>query len=101
MKRLALFVSLLAVVALAKAEDGHQLWLRYQPVNKAQVTGPECVAAEELRTYYQGEKATLALDPKMADDAYRISGSRVCSTAPMPCCGANRATRHPSTNCAS
>ncbi len=77
MKRLALFVSLLAVVALAKAEDGHQLWLRYQPVNKAQVTGPECVAAEELRTYYQGEKATLALDPKMADDAYRISGSTV------------------------
>ena len=77
MKRLALFVSLLAVVALAKAEDGHQLWLRYQPVNKAQVTGPECVAAEELRTYYQGEKATLAIDPKMADDAYRISGSTV------------------------
>ena len=61
MKRLALFITLLAVVALAKAEDGHQLWLRYQPVNKAQVTGPECLAATELRTYYQGEKATLAL----------------------------------------
>ena len=52
MKRLALFITLLAVVALAKAEDGHQLWLRYQPVNKAQVTGPECLAATELRTYY-------------------------------------------------
>ena len=77
MKRLALFITLLTVVALAKAEDGHQLWLRYQPVNKAQVTGPECLAATELRTYYQGEKATLALDPKMADDAYRISGSTV------------------------
>ena len=77
MKRLALFVTLLAVVALAKAEDGHQLWLRYQPVNKAQVTGPECMAAEELRTYYQGDQVTLALDPKMADDAYRISGTTI------------------------
>ena len=62
---------------MAKAEDGSQLWLRYQPVNKAKVTGPDCLAAEELRTYYQGETATLTLDPKMADDAYRISGSTI------------------------
>ena len=41
------------------AEDGHQLWLRYQPVNKAKVTGPECMAAQELKTYYQGECANL------------------------------------------
>ena len=64
-------------VLMAKAEDGHQLWLRYQSVNKAQVTGPECLAAEELRTYFQGDKVTLALDPTMADDAYRISGSTI------------------------
>ena len=62
---------------MAKAEDGSQLWLRYQPVNKAKVTGPDCLAAEELRTYYQGETATLTLDPKMTDDAYRISGSTI------------------------
>jgi alpha-glucuronidase len=67
----------LASVCVAKAEDGSQLWLRYQPVNKAKVTGPDCLAAEELRTYYQGETATLKLDPKMADDAYRISGSTI------------------------
>ena len=67
----------LASVCVAKAEDGSQLWLRYQPVNKAKVTGPDCLAAEELRTYYQGETATLTLDPKMADDAYRISGSTI------------------------
>ena len=59
------------------AEDGHQLWLRYQPVNKAKVSGPECIAAEELRTYYQGDKATLVIDPTMTDDAYRIEGSTV------------------------
>ena len=67
----------LTFVLSAKAEDGSQLWLRYQPVNKAQVSGPECLAAEELRQYYQGPTATLALDPTMADDAYRISGSTV------------------------
>ena len=77
MKRITLFLWVLASVCMAKAEDGSQLWLRYQPVNKAKVTGPDCLAAEELRTYYQGETATLTLDPKMADDAYRISGSTI------------------------
>jgi len=77
MKRITLFLWVLASVWMAKAEDGSQLWLRYQPVNKAKVTGPDCLAAEELRTYYQGETATLTLDPKMTDDAYRISGSTI------------------------
>ena len=35
------------------------------------------MAADELRTYYQGDKATLIIDPTMADDAYRIEGSTV------------------------
>ena len=77
MKRITLLLWVLASVCLAKAEDGSQLWLRYQPVNKAKVTGPDCLAAEELRTYYQGETATLTLDPKMPNDAYRISGSTI------------------------
>lgn len=55
------------------AEDGHQLWLRYQPVNKAKVTGPECMAAQELKTYYQGECANLVIDPAMEEDAYQIT----------------------------
>ena len=55
------------------AEDGHQLWLRYQPVNKAKVTGPECMAAQELKTYYQGESVHLVIDPAMEEDAYQIS----------------------------
>ena len=77
MKRITLFLLVLASVCMAKAEDGSQLWLRFQPVNKAKVTGPDCLAAEELRTYYQGETATLTLDPAMADDAYRINGSTI------------------------
>ena len=54
------------------AEDGHQLWLRYQPVNKAKVTGPECIAAQELRTY-SCQDVVLKLDTAMEQDAYRIS----------------------------
>ena len=74
MKRLTLFVLAMVFVTLAKAEDGHQLWLRYQPVNQAKVTGPECLAAQELRTFFQGESATLVIDPTMEEDAYRIEG---------------------------
>ena len=77
MKRLTLFVLAMVFVAMAKAEDGHQLWLRYQPVNQAKVTGPECLAAQELRTFFQGENATLVIDPTMEDDAYRIEGSTI------------------------
>ena len=56
----------------ASAEDGHELWLRYQPVNKAKVTGPECIAAQELRTYYQGENVNLVIDPDMEEEGYQI-----------------------------
>ena len=60
------------------AEDGSRLWLRYDKVQKAQVSGPECLAAEELRNYYPGDKATLVIDPTIAnDEGYRISGSTV------------------------
>ena len=60
------------------AEDGSRLWLRYDKVQKAQVSGPECLAAEELRNYYPGEKATLVIDPTIVnDEGYRISGSTI------------------------
>ena len=69
---------LLAVASWAKAEDGSRLWLRYAEVNKAKVTGPECVAADELRRYYDGTEAQLVLDPNMTDDeGYIISGSTI------------------------
>ena len=77
MKRLTLTMMTLLACLIATAEDGSRLWLRYDKVEKARVAGPQCLAAEELRDYYQGEKATLTLDPTMADDAYRIEGSSI------------------------
>ena len=49
------------------AEDGHQLWLRYQPVNKAKVhcnnQSPTVqIAKQELETYYTGAEIALKLD---------------------------------------
>ena len=65
------------------AEDGHQLWLRYQPVNKAHVTANASsptidIARQELATYYQGDQAVLKLDATMPDnDGYNIQGHTV------------------------
>ena len=77
MKKLALLILTLFLLQTVKAEDGHQLWLRYQPVNKAKVNGPACLAADQLHTYFQGDEATLVIDPTMADDAYNISGNTI------------------------
>ena len=77
MRKLTLLILTMVFVQITKAEDGHQLWLRYQPVNKAKVTGPECLAADKLRAYFLGENATLVLDPSMKEDAYQINGSTV------------------------
>lgn len=65
------------------AEDGHQLWLRYQPVNQAKVTcnrqSPTIdIARQELQTYYQGGDITMTIDLTMPDDdGYRISGNTI------------------------
>ena len=78
MKRKMLLLTALMVVCLAKAEDGSRLWLRYAEVNKAKVTGTECLAAEELRKYYQGAEAQLVIDPAVADEeGYVVSGHTV------------------------
>jgi alpha-glucuronidase len=83
MRKITFLLLALAFASLAKAEDGHQLWLRFDKVQKAQVSGPECLAAEELRNYYTGAKATLVTDPTMADDAYRINGSTITAKNEM------------------
>ena len=49
------------------AEDGSQLWLRYEKIDKTQVNLSEQsttmnIAAGELRQYYRGGKVTLAID---------------------------------------
>ena len=60
-----------------KAEDGSRLWLRYDKVQKAQVSGPECIAAEELRNYYKGDRVSLVMDPNIPDEGYRIEGTAI------------------------
>ena len=79
MKKLTLLIITLMTTLTAKAEDGSRLWLRYDTLNHATVTGPECLAAEELRMYYPGEKVQLTLDPTMAEDAYRISDGLIAA----------------------
>lgn len=78
MKRNLLFVVLLAVSSWALAEDGSRLWLRYAEVNQAKVTGPECVAADELRKYFAGSEAQLVIDPTVSNtEGYVVSGHTV------------------------
>ena len=88
MKRLSLSTFMLTCVSVflsltVKAEDGHQLWLRYQPVNKAKVTADHesptvSIAKKELETYYRGESISLRLDSSMPDDdGFRISGNTI------------------------
>ena len=81
---ISLFSFLICMALPGHAEDGHQLWLRYQPVNKAKVTTTEKlsptiqIAKQELETYYKGESVTLKLDTKMPnDDGYRIDGTTI------------------------
>ena len=76
MKKLTLFIMAIVFAGMAKAEDGHQLWLRQKQVNKAVVKGPECLAAQELRAY-SNRDVELKLDPTMEQDAYRISNGEI------------------------
>ena len=87
MKRITLFFLYLSLISGARAEDGSQLWLRYQPANKAIVKGVDCLAADELRTYYAGEEVTLLIDTDVPKEAYRISEKdrRVCISAGSEC----------------
>ena len=69
---------MIAFAGMVKAEDGHQLWLRQKTINKAKVTGPECIAAQELRTY-STKDVTLKIDATMEQDAYRIDNGVIAA----------------------
>ena len=94
MKKLLLSLFAIVFASTLSAEDGHQLWLRYQPVNhatphsdqrseNAKVTcshqSPTIdIAKQELSTYYQGGDLTLRLDATMPDDdGYIIQGHTI------------------------
>ena len=73
MKKLLLSVLVIVTVLFAKAEDGHRLWLRYNPVHTALVEAPAgsptiSIAQGELEKYYQGSHVILRLDPSMPDN---------------------------------
>ena len=78
MKKLILSLFVAGLALTASAEDGHELWLRWQPMNKAKVITPKQTpvintARQELETYYQGESVTLKLDASLPDgDGFSI-----------------------------
>ena len=79
-RKLFIVMALLAVMT-AKAEDGSRLWLRYDVVKTAKVSGADkTLAAEELRTYYKGSRVHLLIDPNVqGDEAYRINGDTLAA----------------------
>ena len=109
-----ILLSLFTLFSLhAAAEDGHQLWLRYQPVHLTNVScdlqSPTIdIVRQELQTYYKGRDITLRLDASMPDDdGFRFDGTTLtattrqdCSTEPMPCYAARTGSHIPLAPCA-
>jgi len=83
MKKIALMILAIASCIGIKAEDGSRLWLRYDMVQKTRVSGPECIAAEELRNYYTGDKVSLVIDPTIPDEGYRIEGTTIKASSEL------------------
>ena len=91
MKRLFIISFVLCATMMAvtaSAEDGHLLWLRYQPANQAQVTTGKMsptieLAKQELETYWQGGPVVLKRQKGMPADAYTIKsmGEKTLITA--------------------
>ena len=79
-RRLFIVMAMMAVIT-AKAEDGSRLWLRYDTVRTARVTGAiQTLAAEELQNFYKGRQVHLLIDPNVqGDEAYRISGDTLAA----------------------
>ena len=73
-------MAMLAVLS-AKAEDGSRLWLRYDTVGTARISGAEkTLAAEELRHFYKGNRVYLLIDPTMQnEEAYRFHGDTLAA----------------------
>ena len=71
----------MTTLLVGRAEDGHQLWLRYQPQHTAKVIttlqSPTIdIVKKELEAYYKGDHITLKLDASMSDDdGYRFDGA--------------------------
>ena len=81
MKKIVFTIFTVMLAAVALAEDGHRLWMRYDAVKTAQVEGPTGsktidIAKEELENYFQGDRVMLRIDPTLPDDeGFTLDGS--------------------------
>ena len=61
----------------AYAEDGSQLWLRFDTVSKpATITGVKGTAMTELRTYWKGGPVLLKRKKGLTNDSYTITSQK-------------------------
>ncbi len=73
LRRMVLVCTFLSSLSLVFAEDGHQLWLRYDRQSTTKITGPQCKAAEVLSLFCKDPKVTLRLDSSFPnEEGYRI-----------------------------
>ena len=83
MKRHLLSLFIIFSVLTISAEDGHQLWLRYNSIHQSKAVCSQQsptirIACQELENYYRGGDVTLSIDTSMPDDdGYRITGHTI------------------------
>ena len=85
MKKTILLFIFFAVCFTSNAEDGHNLWLRYETLNKAHVIAPEGgktigIAIDELKKFWNGKDIKLVIDKKLKnDEGFIYDGDSICS----------------------
>ena len=85
MKQTILFLLIAFCPLLSQAEDGHALWLRYKPCNKANIIAPQGgptlqLTVDELQRYWQGPALKLILNPNLKDDdGFIYDGDSICA----------------------
>ena len=85
MKKTILLLIAFAICCTTNAEDGHNLWLRYETLNKAHVIAPKGgktmqIAIDELTKYWNGKDIKLVIDKKLKnDDGFIYDGDSICS----------------------
>ena len=85
MKKTILLLIAFAICCTTNAEDGHNLWLRYETLNKAHVIAPKGgktiqIAIDELKKYWNGKDLKLVIDKKLKnDDGFIYDADSICS----------------------
>ncbi len=95
MKKIILFIALLASTLNGHARDGHSLWLNYKNLGKANVEfnisrkatrlnqATLDIVKEELHNYYQGDNVIININeaqPSENVDEYTINGNQIYCT---------------------